>query len=297
MRITTGEGYRKRFSEHKARRHDGFFDDGNFEVIIFAAPGTSVDLVRFLRYKSILFVSGDLGVATYCFNSDMCSFQSFADTYLDYFLSKARSTTEGGVYVWDEGCAEITLESLMIEDEKSRRHFGDEPYDRMRRRLTEECFHDYIESQEEWNKFLDFHGVEIFGQDFCDSSNVTSPGNTYHPKLKLHHAALQIAVEQLENKQDQDPEDTFEKRPKVTPVDYQVALNVQSASNLSAVVYSWSRIMENICREAQRLNEGTQWKNEHPINRLFAEQVMHLTGGCEYSKAYQEAKEKTNEDA
>ena len=75
----------------------------------------------------------------------------------------------------------------------------------------------------------------------------------------------------------------------------QSALDVQSACNLSGVIYSFAEIIAFLrtlpeCR-------GTKWTNKHPICRLFAEQIMHLTDAgqsgdydaddiASYSKAY-----------
>lgn len=66
---------------------------------------------------------------------------------------------------------------------------------------------------------------------------------------------------------------------------WQAALDVQSACNLSGVVFSFAEAMHAICDEQNELREGTAWKNEHPIARLFAEQIAHLTRGREYFEA------------
>lgn len=55
------------------------------------------------------------------------------------------------------------------------------------------------------------------------------------------------------------------------------AMDVQSACNLSGVVFAFERAMTAICEEAQRLGKGTDWKNTHPIAVLFATQIGHLT--------------------
>lgn len=68
--------------------------------------------------------------------------------------------------------------------------------------------------------------------------------------------------------------------------DYHNALLVQSACNLSGVVFDFSRIMQKICNQSTKEALGTDWKNHHPICRLFAEQIMHLTSEREYSEAF-----------
>jgi 2-oxoglutarate dehydrogenase complex dehydrogenase (E1) component-like enzyme len=56
------------------------------------------------------------------------------------------------------------------------------------------------------------------------------------------------------------------------------AITVQDACNLSGVVYSWARHMNVICELSHRENQGTDWRNHHPINKLFASKVAALTG-------------------
>ena len=73
--------------------------------------------------------------------------------------------------------------------------------------------------------------------------------------------------------------------------EYQKAINVQDACNLSGVVHSWSQILSKLWEEARRLGHGTDWVNQHPINVLFASKVSSLTGAGlssmpAFSKAY-----------
>jgi hypothetical protein len=75
----------------------------------------------------------------------------------------------------------------------------------------------------------------------------------------------------------------------IAPHHYQEALDAQSAVNLSGVVFSFARAMEAICEEARERGEDTGWKNEHPICRLFAEQISHLTRGKSHYEALREA--------
>ena len=70
----------------------------------------------------------------------------------------------------------------------------------------------------------------------------------------------------------------------ITPHDYQSALDVQCACNLSGVVFSFSRIMERICEDGG----STEDRNTHAICRLFAEQIMHLSSAKSYHEAYDE---------
>ena len=57
----------------------------------------------------------------------------------------------------------------------------------------------------------------------------------------------------------------------LTKHDYQTAMDVQSACNLSGVILSFARVIVKI-------PGGTDARNRHPICRLYAEQIAHLTG-------------------
>ena len=72
----------------------------------------------------------------------------------------------------------------------------------------------------------------------------------------------------------------------LTSSDYQSTLSSQSACNLSGIIHSWHRIITKIWDEAKANNKGTDWVNAHPINRLFAEQAMHLTRSTDWNDAH-----------
>ena len=56
------------------------------------------------------------------------------------------------------------------------------------------------------------------------------------------------------------------------------ALHVQDASNLSGVVRSMCGAMSDLWAMARAMGKGTDWVNNHPICRLFASKIAHLTG-------------------
>lgn len=72
----------------------------------------------------------------------------------------------------------------------------------------------------------------------------------------------------------------------LTERDYQNAVCSQNACNLSGIVFEFARVMQKICNEAQREGHGTKWRNNHPIARLYAEQITHLTGGRDWKEAF-----------
>jgi hypothetical protein len=61
---------------------------------------------------------------------------------------------------------------------------------------------------------------------------------------------------------------------------YDAALLAQTACNLSGLVHSPSRVInEHIWPEARRLGKGTDWVNKHPIVRMYLEQMVYLSIG------------------
>ena len=71
----------------------------------------------------------------------------------------------------------------------------------------------------------------------------------------------------------------------LTPKHYKDALAVQDACNLSGVVYAWAEVMKRVCEEAYAAGKGTDWKNSHPINVMYASKVASLTG-CETPEGF-----------
>lgn len=66
------------------------------------------------------------------------------------------------------------------------------------------------------------------------------------------------------------------------------ALEIQDACNLSGVVISFVQAMEIICKSER--NTGTDWKNNHPIAKMFASKIHDLSGmGLSDNHAFAEA--------
>ena len=64
----------------------------------------------------------------------------------------------------------------------------------------------------------------------------------------------------------------------LTQREWEDAMMVQSAVNLSGVVHSFAAMMCKILDESRARGKGTDWANHHPIAVLFADKVAHLTG-------------------
>lgn len=72
----------------------------------------------------------------------------------------------------------------------------------------------------------------------------------------------------------------------LTKRDYEEAIMSQGACNLSGIVHSFSRVMDKIWEEAREQDKGTDWVNNHPICRMYSEQISHLSRGRDYFDAY-----------
>jgi hypothetical protein len=78
---------------------------------------------------------------------------------------------------------------------------------------------------------------------------------------------------------------------RLSPQDYKDAVFTQTACNLSGIVFSFAKVMQKICNEANAQGHGTDWKNQHSICRLYAEQIAFLTSGKDWHEAYNECEE------
>ena len=63
----------------------------------------------------------------------------------------------------------------------------------------------------------------------------------------------------------------------ITTTDYKFAIYSQSACNLSGIIHQFSDTISRIWDEARELGKGTEWVNTHPICKLYAIQIAHLT--------------------
>jgi hypothetical protein len=68
--------------------------------------------------------------------------------------------------------------------------------------------------------------------------------------------------------------------------DYADAVDSQTACNLGALAHSFERVITKFQYEARLFGRGTDWINEHPIVRLYAEQFSHLSSRCAWQGAH-----------
>jgi hypothetical protein len=70
----------------------------------------------------------------------------------------------------------------------------------------------------------------------------------------------------------------------LTEKDYQTALDVQNACNLSGVIRSWAEMTGRIWEDIRASGGGTKAFNTHPINVLFSSKVSSLTESEDFIK-------------
>ena len=70
----------------------------------------------------------------------------------------------------------------------------------------------------------------------------------------------------------------------------QQALDIQDASNLSGVVFAFSRAMQAICDDSHTRSTGTRERNAHPIVTLHLLKLCELNGcGSTLHESYEPA--------
>lgn len=78
----------------------------------------------------------------------------------------------------------------------------------------------------------------------------------------------------------------------LSPMDYQRALDIQDACNMSGVIESLHAVLSSIRDEAHVKGYGTQWINEHPIIVMYASKIHSLSRADEYfSESYRQCRE------
>lgn len=76
----------------------------------------------------------------------------------------------------------------------------------------------------------------------------------------------------------------------IRPEHARAALYSQDACNVSGLVHSLNKIMPGIWEDAHAAGLGTAAVNTHPVVRLFAEQIMHLSrSGADDTESYTRA--------
>ena len=78
---------------------------------------------------------------------------------------------------------------------------------------------------------------------------------------------------------------------KLTKEDYKFAVYSQNACNVSGLVHDLSRVINKVWDEAREQGQGTDYVNNHPIVRLYIEQLQFLSRS-DWNESYKICKEK-----
>jgi len=62
-----------------------------------------------------------------------------------------------------------------------------------------------------------------------------------------------------------------------TKRDYEDAIAVQNACNLSGVLHSFDKVIDRVWEDARANGQGTDWVNTHPLVRLFCDKLYDLS--------------------
>lgn len=64
----------------------------------------------------------------------------------------------------------------------------------------------------------------------------------------------------------------------ITTAQWQEALDIQNACNLSGVVHTLTERMADVWAEAHELGQGTEYVNRHPLVVLYLDKLTQLAG-------------------
>jgi len=111
---------------------------------------------------------------------------------------------------------------------------------------------------------------------------------------QMEEALIKAGIVNKEEVKEKHEEQKRREKIKKDLIQKEKALDIQSASNISGIIFSFADIMKRICKERQKHNYGTDWVNKHPIVRMFAIQIVFLTDKVNYDKAYSICEKKSN---
>ena len=152
---------------------------------------------------------------------------------------------------------------------------------------------------------------EVKRMKFVMEVNMNAPSFDNHPEQQMYNILQNVCAMLIDGLvyRDLRDEDGFvvgkwnivldeelDKEKMLEKSDYQKAVWAQTACNLSGIVFEFSELMKKICNESNKYGHGTDWKNQHPICRLFAEQIQHLTSKTDYFDAYSECEKGAGND-
>jgi hypothetical protein len=177
------------------------------EVLRWAKPGTFAYRVDYLLQSGHLFVSGDLGSATFATYSG-ATLHWWARCDLDYFASKCEASERGRFFKdWDSDLARRHVRSYLVdrdadegavprETDDEDAYWGREPTTTRGRFAKTGGWRALGDDQHEWIEWLREHGSEVGGSDWWDSG-LASAGEVISVRCHGMLAGLKMAVRQI----------------------------------------------------------------------------------------------------
>lgn len=223
---------REWFAEHVVEEHSTLRSEGGLEIetLLWRRPGTWNYAVRYLRIGGTLIVTGDLYDGVYHWGGNPPKTLAWiGGCDIGYFASKCQASPIGRQFKsWDEEVARRRIEAQLEDADRwadgkdedcpicegtGRKPGTTEEEDvpcenpdcscgfvfvpdpsRQRKVFEEYDGSEALDSAFEWTRWLDAHGVEAFGGDYYELSEV---GQTIDGLCVAHLVGLKMAMEKL----------------------------------------------------------------------------------------------------
>lgn len=178
----------QRIREEWFGRHETHFSEAEIgQRIVWKRPDSNTYRITFDLFSGRLIVFGDSGHAMYFFASAF-GFEEIANLDFDYFAEKCVASEHGVPNEqWDPRVVGIYLDDFFNEEEKSLSDL-----------FRMEGGPSTIYSREEWIRFLEHKGADIFGYDRL--GELARCGLVPSYTCQGHYLGLQMAVKQLKEK-------------------------------------------------------------------------------------------------
>ena len=183
------------------------------QMLIFENPRDSTYRMIYTKVGDTLFVTGDVGEATYRFpgtNPRVVDIEWISKCNLDYFHAKCTASEVGKDFVeWGEQRAKKRLEEnlrnmhdlefdeLTVNNENGASEYPDE-YLKTKEEIERLGGYDVLYNKDEWNQWLAENGYDVFGERYVALSSI---GTEINVRCIYHLLGLKLAFARLgENK-------------------------------------------------------------------------------------------------
>lgn len=184
------------FSKHVANRIVPG-EAGGVHVIRWKEPNTGFYQVRYMLCESLLYVSGDVGAATYSFNKIM-EWEDFLSLYSDYFASKCVASEYGKGYRswWPDLAVHRLQEWVNEEDDEEERAKRTRDLEDNIASVTCDNGIRACQNKECWHLWLSEFGDAVLGDDYAPE--FWDVGDDVDARCIGHLVGLKMAIDQLQ---------------------------------------------------------------------------------------------------